>query len=180
MKLYSYTVVSDNGYAPNPTGGVCTLAYCMSTMRRTVQAGDYVVGLAGSEYRKRVGAEWPGYPVIYAMRVTDVIGFEEFRLNARYRRHIFSDSNARSQISKTNRVLIGDDFIYWGSDGPLLPSNLAGLIKRRGPGHKCNFPSEVVQAFIRWFESQPHRGLVGTPFEGWVTHHAWHRPHSRR
>ena len=73
MKLYSYTIVSDNGYAPNPTGGVCTLAYCMSTMRKTVQIGDYVVGLAGASYRQRVGAQYPGYPIIYAMRGTDVI-----------------------------------------------------------------------------------------------------------
>ena len=42
MKLYSYIVVSDNGYAPKPTGGVCTLAYCKPTLRRVAQPSDYV------------------------------------------------------------------------------------------------------------------------------------------
>ena len=179
MKLYSYTMTVDDGFAPNPTGGICTLAYCMVTMRRTVQAGDYVVGLAGAKYRKRVGAEWPAYPVIYAMRVTDVIGFEEFRRDERCSGHFSPHPYTRQQV-KTNRVLISNDFIYWGVDGPLLPSNLSDLIKQKAPGHRCNFPPEVVQAFIRWFESQPHRGSVGTPFEGWLTHHTWHHPHSRR
>ena len=57
MKVYSYTMVVDNGFAPNPTGGICTLAYCMVAMRKTVQTGDYVIGLAGAKYRKMVGAE---------------------------------------------------------------------------------------------------------------------------
>lgn len=166
MKLYSYIVVSDNGYAPNPMSGVCTLAYCMSTMRRTVQPGDYVVGLAGSDYRKRVKADWPGYPIIYAMRVTDVISHEEFVLNPRYLHHIDSGRNAREQIAKTDRVLISNDFCYWGDQGPLLPENLNALIKKNGPGHKCNFPPQIVQRFIQWFEGQSNRGYLGVPFDG--------------
>ena len=50
MKLYSYVVVSDNGYAPNPTDGVCTLAYCKPEVRWFADPGDYVVGLA--KYRR--------------------------------------------------------------------------------------------------------------------------------
>jgi hypothetical protein len=170
MKLYSYTMTVDDGFAPNPTGGICTLAYCMVTMRRTVQAGDYVVGLAGAEYRKRRGAEWPAYPVIYAMRVTDVIGFEEFRRDERYRRHFSPHLNTDKQVD-TDRVLVSDDFIYWGGDGPPLPRKLSTLIKQKGPGHLCNFPPGVVREFVQWFESQPDRGLVGRPFADWYT---WH------
>ena len=175
MKVYSYTMVNDDGFAPNPTGGFCTLAYCMVAMRRTVQVGDYVIGLAGAKYRKMRRTEYPAYPVIYAMRVTDVIDFREFGSEQRYREH-FSDSwYVRGQLS-TDRVLVSNDFIYWGGDGPLLPSELSTLIKPNGPGHKCNFPAEIVRGFVRWFNSQPKRGLVGTPFEDWFTHHSWHHP----
>ena len=179
MKLYSYTMTVDDGFAPNPTGGICTLAYCMVRMRPTVQAGDYVVGLAGKEYRQLVGAEFPAYPVIYAMRVTEVIGFRKFERDERYRGHFSPRQFVRDQV-RTDRVLVSSDYIYWGGDGPLLPENLSDLIKPKGPGHKCNFPPEVIQTFIQWFEGQPDRGLVGTPFEGWYNYHAWHHPHSKR
>ena len=170
MKLYSYIIVSDDGYAPNPSDGICTLAYCMSTMRRTVQPGDYVVGLAGSEYRKRVGADWPQYPVIYAMRVTDVVSFAEFNHNEYYRQHRSSVPNAKVQAAKTDRALISTDFIYWGGAGPTLTEYLSPLIKD-GPGHLCNFPPETIQAFISWFERQSDRGkgCQGIPFDGWFS-----------
>ena len=167
MKLYSYIIVSDDGYAPNPSGDICTLAYCMSKMRRTVQPGDYVVGLAGAEYRKRVAAHWPHYPVIYAMRVTEVAGFAEFHRNPRYRRHRSAIPNAKAQAAKTDRALISTDFIYWGSAGPTLPEDLSSLIKKV-PGHLCDFPPETIQAFLRWFERERDRGqgCLGIPFDG--------------
>ena len=168
MKLYSYIVVSDNGYAPNPTGGVCTLAYCKPEVRWSADRGDYVVGLAGAKYRKRAAADWP---IIYAMRVTDACSFEEFRLNRRYWGHVQSDANAREEEDKSNRVLISNDFVYWGSDGPSLPPGLSDLIV--GRGHRCNFPPEVIRAFIQWFEDQRDRGCLGTPFDGWYS--ALHR-----
>lgn len=164
MKLYSYVMTVDDGFAPNPTNRICTLAYCMVTMRKTVRAGNYVIGLAGNKYRKRRRVEWPAYPVIYAMRVTGVVGFEEFR--RRYPEHFNPHPDTRRQVT-TNRVLVSDDFIYWGGDGPLLPGEFSVLIKRKGPGHLCNFPPDVVQAFVGWFEGQSVRGLQGTPFDGW-------------
>jgi hypothetical protein len=174
MKLYSYVMTVDDGFAPNPTGGICTLAYCMRRMRRTVQVGDYVIGLAGNKYRKRRGVEWPAYPIIYAMRVTDVIGFDEF--SRRNPEHFNPHPDTRCQVA-TDRVLIGEDFIYWGGGGPLLPREFSVLIKPKGPGHLCNFPQCVVRAFIRWFRGQSVRGCQGTPFEGWYNHHTYHRRH---
>ncbi len=172
MKIYSYTMVTDDGFAPNPTGDICTLAYCMVAMRRTVQSGDYVIGLAGAKYRKG-----SAYPVIYAMRVTDVISFQEFE--QRYREHFSDPRYVRNQL-RTDKVLVSDDFIYWGKDGPLLPSKLSSLIKPNGPGHKCNFPEAIVQEVDRWFRSRRKKGLVGTPFDGWFTQHYWHHPDQRQ
>ena len=164
MKLYSYIVVSDNGYAPNPTGGVCTLAYCKWTLRRVAQPGDYIVGLAGREYRSRATTEWP---IVYAMRVTGVCNFDAFRRDERYRGHVHFNWNARAEIAKSDSVLTSDDFVYWGGDGPALPRNLTDLIV--GRAYKCNFLPETVTAFIRWFEGQQGRGCLGTPYDGWFS-----------
>ena len=109
MKLYSYIVVSDNGYAPNPTDGVCTLAYCKPEVRWFADPGDHVVGLAGAKYRKRVATY---RPIIYVMRVTDVCSFEEFKIDERYHGHLYSDSNTREEEAKSNRALISNDFVY--------------------------------------------------------------------
>ncbi|MBC6697349.1 Nmad2 family putative nucleotide modification protein [Hymenobacter puniceus] len=44
MALYSYVLRFDTGDAPNPYGGVCTLAVCKPAIRRTAQIGDWILG----------------------------------------------------------------------------------------------------------------------------------------
>ncbi len=44
MNLYSYVVTHDYGFAPNPFGGVLTLATCKPRIRQSVVAGDWVMG----------------------------------------------------------------------------------------------------------------------------------------
>ena len=164
MKLYSYKVVSDNGYAaPNPSGGICTLAYCKPGLRRSAQPGDYVIGLAGREYRRRAAVHCP--IVIYAMKVTHTCSFEEFRTDRQYQEHLSCDINAIEEEGKTDKVLISGDFIYWGGNALLLPRALMDL--DIGRAYKCKFPPGVVPAFIQWFEGQQERGCLGTPFDGW-------------
>lgn len=52
-QLFSYVVDHDEGFAPNPAGGLCTLAYCKfshSGKRNLVEMaadGDWVVGNGG-------------------------------------------------------------------------------------------------------------------------------------
>ena len=45
MRLFSYVVAHDTGFSPNPFFGYCTLACCKPVIRRSAQAGDWVVGL---------------------------------------------------------------------------------------------------------------------------------------
>lgn len=40
MKLFSYIVTHDAGFAPNPFWGYCTLACCKPAIRRTANVGD--------------------------------------------------------------------------------------------------------------------------------------------
>jgi hypothetical protein len=41
-RLFSYTIPVDDGAAPNPFRGMCTLAICKPTIRRVAKKGDWV------------------------------------------------------------------------------------------------------------------------------------------
>ena len=189
--LYSYTVVHDNGFAPNPFHGFCTLACCKPGIRRTAKEGDYIVGL---------GPKRQGNHVVFAMRVNDVVEFEDYWREARfwikrpdmkaggekavgdniYHRgptgewqqewslHSLRNGEQDWKLTRTDtrgeNVLIGEDFIYWGGDGPPLPDNLQGLIV--GRGYKSTANDERIPDFIQWFEDQEERGCLGPPTNG--------------
>ena len=190
MTLYSYTIVVDSGFAPNPFHGFCTLACCKPGVRRTAQEGDYVVGIAPKELGNRL---------VYAMRVTDIVEFDDywhdkrFRIkrpdieeggekalgdNVYHRNRAAKWQQAPSQHSLENgqqdweltrqdisgeKVLISDDFIYWGGDGPPLPHNLRGLIV--GRSYRSSSNDEYMLDFKKWFAGQRDRGLMGRPTE---------------
>ena len=69
-KLYSYVVRFDLGFAPNPFGGLCTLAKCkignkQRNIVEMVEVGDWIVGTGGADPRTSSG----NGTLIYAMRV---------------------------------------------------------------------------------------------------------------
>ena len=62
-----------------------------------------------------------------------------------------------------DRVLIGEEFIYWGGAGPPLPRFAGVDIRTKGIGYRCHFPAEVQQEFEEWFGSLAERGVCGRP-----------------
>ena len=189
MKVYSYIVAVDSGFAPNPFHGICTVACCKPDIRRDAEVGDYVVGLAGYRYRQQRGNQ---HTIIYAMRVSEAMTFEQYWADPRFRAkrpdrsaggkesvgdNIYHrDGAARGWIqedsehcssdiphdTEINRVLASVDFIYWGQEGPRLPDDLQHLIV--GRKHRCRFSQEEIDAFVAWFNVQ-ERGRVGMPME---------------
>ena len=144
-RLFSYIVKHDTGFAPNLFHAYCTLATCKPRIRKTAEIGDWIVG-TGSKSRKRDGL------LIYAMRVTDEISFDEYWKDPRFRykrpdknggkyracgdniyrwdsidnrwcqaKDSFHCHDHMDRDAGTDRVLISDDYIYWGGSGPLLP-----------------------------------------------------------
>ena len=194
-KLYSYIVARDYGFAPNPFYGFCTLATCKPRIRKSAQRGDWVIG-TGSKSKSRQGY------LVYAMRVTEAMSFEEYWLDFRFRRkrpnmyssrkkafgdniyyrddatyewrqldshHSYAngtqnDRNVRND-TQANRVLVSDDFTYWGDGGPLLPGFRGQSVCHRTQGHRCNFTKEVVEDFIAWVRSLNDEGYCGAPLE---------------
>jgi len=68
MRLFSYCIPVDDGAAPNPFWGVCTLAICKPKIRSTAKKGDWVAGIGAT----RVEGD-PKYSkkLVYAMKITE-------------------------------------------------------------------------------------------------------------
>lgn len=78
-RLYSYCLPYDDGAAPNPFGGVCTLVICKPRIRAKARPGDWIAG-TGSKYA-RVGngqtKDMSGR-LVYAMKVTDTMSMPAY------------------------------------------------------------------------------------------------------
>lgn len=66
-----YAVSYDLGFAPNPFGGVCSLACCKPNIRERAGVGDWIIGLTGTKLP-------PAMRVIFAMAVTGDTTFDEY------------------------------------------------------------------------------------------------------
>ena len=76
MKVYSYILTSDTGFAPNPFWGYCTLACCKPMIRRTASVGDWIVGLTPKAL---------GHRIAYAMKVSEKITMADYWRDKRFR-----------------------------------------------------------------------------------------------
>lgn len=154
MRLHSYVVRRDFGFAPNPFFGMCTLATCKPKIRAVAKIGDWVIG-TGSKTNGREKH------VVYAMRVTGAMTFEQYWTDPRFQQkkpnlrgskkqafgdNIYSRNPSSGQWFQldshhslkdgspnpdnieadtgTNRILFSDDSVYWGGSGPKLPQTL--------------------------------------------------------
>lgn len=78
-RLFSYCIPIDDGAAPNPYWGICTLAICKPRIRSQARIGDWVAGV-GAKHAKtgdRSAADFSG-KLVYAMRVTKVLAMRDY------------------------------------------------------------------------------------------------------
>ncbi|PZQ11844.1 MAG: hypothetical protein DI565_16775 [Ancylobacter novellus] len=192
MRVFSYVIDHDLGFAPNPFHGVCSLAACKPRIRRYAKVGDYVMGL-GSKPNGIRGK------LSYWMRVDEIIGFDAYWADPRFRQKrpfmlgslmqrygdniyhhdgqgewiqedsfhsepggVTSAGNLKRDTATTDRVLLGRDYAYWGADGPAVPQELEDFVHPT-QGHRCIHPPERHAAAASWLVSLPGRGLLGRP-----------------
>src|SRR5258708_3033614 len=72
--LFSYCIPTDNGSAPNPFWGLCTLAICKPNIRRSADVGDWVVGTGSSRSPIRDISN----KIVYAMCVTQKMLMKDY------------------------------------------------------------------------------------------------------
>jgi hypothetical protein len=180
MKLFTYCIPVDNGAAPNPYWGVCTLNICKPQIRNNSQVGDWIVGLGSKDV---LGMDY-SRKVVYAMKVTDKMTMAEYDQycknwlpgkipdirNNDYRRKVGDciydfDSDPDGKLRPSvhglkNRshdlngkyTLLSDHFYYFGKNAISLPSYLNGIIKQ-GPGHQSIANEPFKEPFINWIEN---------------------------
>jgi hypothetical protein len=79
--LISYTIPIDDGAAPNPFHGMCSLAICKPVIRRTAIPGDWIAGLGS---KNAPSADLSGR-LVYAMRVDETLSLSDYNKHARSR-----------------------------------------------------------------------------------------------
>lgn len=68
--------------------------------------------------------------------------------------------------TQSDRVLISEDFAYWGGSGPKIPSrfrNYQGIDICAHRGYKNKFPPSMCEEFVAWFYSLEKKGFIGPP-----------------
>lgn len=163
-KLFSYVVDHDYGFAPNPFGGFCTLAKCkFGTKKRNIvelaEVGDWIAGTGGADLRKSAGHG----KLIYAMRVDEVIGLNEY-----CRAHNGDRIDAAPERGgKGRHALISYHFYYFGRNAidisDIPKKHLNHPFEKRGPGYRSDFVEEFVEKFAQWLKANFKTGVHGQP-----------------
>ena len=193
-RLYSYIVARDYGFAPNPFYGYCTLATCKPQIRKNAEIGDWIIG-TGSKSKGRNGHIVYAMRVTEAMSFDEYWADSRFQRkrpdmhasvkkafgdNIYYRddaagwrqldsHHSYGDGTQNNENvrndTQVNRLLVSNDFIYWGGNGPIIPTFGDVTVCHNTQGHRCNFPTELVNDFETWLRNFDDRGYCGIPLE---------------
>lgn len=194
MKLFAYVVARDFGFAPNPFGGICTLATCKPGIRETADVDDWIIGIGS----KRHGASGR---LIYAMKVSEKMTYNEYWTAPIFRKkrpymngslkqtygdniyyydekvnewqqanshHSLEDGSVNelnlNRDTKSNHVLIADYFFYFGKNHVAIPPELL-TIAYDGRGYKYSFEDSLVLAFLEWLQTSFRPGYYGDPIQ---------------
>lgn len=156
--VYLYAISHDLGFAPNPFGGVCTLACCKPNIRARAAENDWVIGFTGTRLP-------PALRCVFAMVVTGEMTFDEYWAHPDFRTrrpkrngtakklvgdnvyhrkspespweqedcaHSLKDG-AQCQLNtvhdtRVNRILLSNRYIYFGSRAPMLPLDVQSAL----------------------------------------------------
>ena len=119
--VFVYTVKYDDGFAPNPFHGVCSLSTCKPDIRKAAQLGDIIIGKAAAPN---------GHRLVFAMEVDEILTYD--RILARPSLPVqktedkweFDDGLRRQHIPSANAR-------WYMDSGPLLPQQ-TGWNRRTG------------------------------------------------
>jgi hypothetical protein len=181
LRLFSYIVNHDTGFAPNPFFGYCSLACCKPVIRRCANPGDWIIGLSNKSTGNRL---------IYAMSIDKKITYSDYWNSVSYNKkkprndtsvvihkcgdNIYEpkDDGDFNQLPSTHTleekehdlngqyVLVSSDFVYYGSEAIILPAYMNFL--KVGRAHRSRFYDDEIHTFIEYIKTLP-RGIQGPP-----------------
>lgn len=196
--VFVYVVARDFGFAPNPFHGFCTLACCKPRIRSAAKVGDWIFGMAGRNLAKaghcifgmRVSEVltfdeyWldPRFEIKKPLRNGSrvmMLGDNIYHRDGKTREWVQEDSHHSlpdgtpdlSNIAtdtQTNRVLISDDYTFFGASSPLIPQNLLDAMGYNNGRNHRRFEVKAAQPLLTWFREQANRAvgpIVDDPFQ---------------
>ena len=183
MRLYTYIVHFDGGFAPCVSKSICTLACCKPRIRATAKYSDWVAGATSKEHGSG--------RLIYLMRVERAFTFAEYhetealhtRIDNIYRpkatggyaqrRNEFHGPHSMRKDLSADRVSLSKQFVYFGEKAPVIPDEFLEFVPH-GRGHRVfgnalsepddPFMNKKIKSFVRWAFSQGE-GRKGWSFD---------------
>lgn len=177
QRLFTYIIPIDDGAAPNPWGGYCTLNICKPAIRRVAKKSDWVMGTGGKNIEGHGDLRGK---CVYLMQVTHQIKMSEYdnwaiqhapikivdfghadwkkRLgdaiydfsteNPTLRKSVHTENNRDTDLGGKN-TLISENFIYFGDKAIDLPEDLLGVVLQ-GQGHRSTVNESYLDPFLHW------------------------------
>ncbi len=176
MKLYSYVVEHDNGFAPNPYFNVCSLAHCKFGKKRKnivemANVDDWIIGTGGSSSRSAGKGK-----LVYAMRVDEKLSLKEYYKDKRFNskkpnNSSFENSRGDNKSKFKNDiqrfVLLSSHYYYFGNKAVKIPTRFRNhktcALEKKGPGYKSSFDEKYILNFVFWLEKNYSIGIIGVP-----------------
>lgn len=100
MRLFSYVVRYDFGFAPNPFHDWCTLADCKPQIRESAEPGDWIMGTSSMAGRAEQTSR-----LVYAMQVDETLSFDEYWLDERF-------TSKRPNLRGSRMLQFGDNIYH--------------------------------------------------------------------
>ena len=181
VKLYSYVVEHDTGYAPNPYLGFCTLCRCKfrksvagrKNIVESAKEGDWLIGTGGASKRSAGHGK-----LIYAMLVTEKLTREKYFSDSRFaqKKPVKTSTSTYDQKRGDNEraskvfekreqfVLVSRHFFYFGNNAIDIPAKFRRRgFEKKGPGFRCPSDPADVCRFVDWLEKERKPGKHGKP-----------------
>lgn len=186
--LRSYVMTTDSGFAPNVTGGICTLATCKPRVRSHATVGDWIMGTPS----RSDGEE----QIIHLTRVDETLTYDEYYHDERFqmkqpendpngdniyylsdgvltqdeRTNHHNNPEDRQRDLNTDRVLVGETFWYFGGASVTVPEHLRHDVihkyKQEGRRFYSNAKTEPLRKLVEWCSLRFDPGNIGRDVEG--------------
>ncbi len=185
MKIASYVMKTDAGFAPNPYFGFCTLSACTPNYRNyDISPGDWIVGVSDSASGNRL---------VYAMNISETMDHDAYFRDERFAEkkpdpsgswqkrcgdNIYCRDERGDWVSfacvyhtepefldrdtRHSKVYVAEEFYYLGDRMIRVPDDLADVL-HAGRGLRYERDPTRVRRFLEWLKRNVHPGLQGRP-----------------
>ena len=178
-RLFTYTIPVDDGAAPNPFRGMCSLAICKPGIRRVAKPDDWIAGLGSKnapsgdlsghlvyamrvekvlllkDYDQQAASNWPHrIPKVQSADLSERLGdciYDYSSGNAVQRSSVHGLGNEITDLAGLN-VLISNDFYYFGNRAIPLPNCLLPICHQT-QGHRSDSNAPYFDQFVSWLRS---------------------------